>query len=237
MRHLKLLVVFLLGIALLSSCVNWDDQEPTKYRYNMVTVSQGGANPIFMLDDSIYLVPNSALPADTFVVGERYFIYYLLGDTMNHPINNYPIALSQYAKANIQNFRVYDANHNDVWFNQPIHDIGASWFTGRNWNLIFSSYLGLTSPNTYELVRNTFLEPRVPNDTVPVLHFELRHNVGSYSRSLIRDQFVCFDLEPLIQEFPHAKRFKLFLSWNSYVYGGVTYFENIYTPNTPSIDF
>jgi hypothetical protein len=235
-KRIKSLSVFVLTLVLLSSCINLNEEETTKYKYNLVTVSQGGVNPKFLVDDSVYLVPNSAMPADSFQVGERYYIYYLLGDTLNHSINQYPISLHQFGKANVQNFKVYDENNDDIWYNSPISEIGSSWFTSNCWNIIFSSFLGVTTPNTYELVRNKFLESTEPTDTVPVLYFELRHNVSSYTLAATRDQLVCFDLDTLTQEYPQAKRFKMYLRWNL-VNNGITYYESTYSPHVSSLDF
>ena len=230
MKHTKFLAILLISSFFVSSCMKWDDQDYTTYYYNMATVTQGGEYPTFLLDDSVWLESDFKMPIDTFTVGERYFIYYTLGDTINHAPKVYPIALDYYAKSYKKEYKTLQHDTGDVWLNKPMYELKLIWFSSHYWNLMFTSYMGMSSPNTFELIRNKTLETAGVNDTIPVLNFELRHNVSATSDLRKDDQYYSFDLDSLRQEFPRAKKFKLFLKWNSQ-FLGIRKSENIYIPN------
>jgi hypothetical protein len=214
----------------LSSCLKLDENNDYIQDYvSMGTVTTGGVNPVFMLDEGLYVKPVSAMPADTFVVGERYYLHFILGDTTNHPALTYPIKFYRYGLAAIKPFVVLPKDSTDRWKDQPV-DMANIWYSGHYCNLFFVSFAGIGTPNTFELVRMKESENTTANDTVPKLVFELRHNVPDYSSSYSYFRYFSFDLSSLQTEFTHAVRYQISLKWNDYQSGTTTY-TRYYTPD------
>jgi hypothetical protein len=213
-----------------SSCLKLEDDTVYVRDYKrMATVTTGGVNPVFCKDDSVFLTLEVAQPADTFVVGERYFLHFIYGDTTNHPKNSYPVKLYGYGKTTIKNLEVLPKDSTDKWGNQFITMLDI-WYSGHYCNFFLASYMGMSTPNTLELVRIKEGESTTPTDTVPKLNFELRHNVASISLAIYYYRFLSFNLSSLSTEFPNAKRFAIDLSWKEMNKGTLT-FRGIYTPN------
>jgi len=197
-----------------TSCLDLNsDNNYVKAFRCMVTVTTGGVNPVFQIDNGPFLTQETAVPADTFVVGERYCLYYVLGDTVNHPVNSYPIDLYQYVKTILKNPVVLPKDSTNKWEDQPIIDFSAQ-FTGHYLNAFFISYAGLSTPNTFELIRLKEDETALVTDTFPKLYFALRHNVAVISSSYTIYQYYSYDLSSLTTEFPNATKFQINLSWN-----------------------
>jgi hypothetical protein len=237
MKNLKILIVILLTGLTFSSCLDLgNDEDYTQYIISMATVSTGGANPEFQTDEGYYLVPQVSVPADTFSVGERYFLYYSMADTTDHALNTYPINLSSYSKVIIKNFQVLEIDSTDQWYDQPLPDFTWAWYSGQYFNTVFSTFVGTSTPNTYELVRIMENENNVSTDTVPELYFELRHNVSSYTSVGVYYHYVSFDLSSLPVEFPKATKFEINITWNSYYYGELS-FSDDYIPNQGALTY
>lgn len=224
----SVLATALLAFAV-SSCMKWDDTEYVQDYAFMGTVTTGGVNPVFLLDEGFSVTPETAMPADTFTVGERYYLHFVLGDTTNHPANVYPINFYRYGKTVIKSLEVLQKDSTDRWKDQPLSMVNF-WFSGHYCNFFFVSYNGMGTPNTFELVRMMDSENTTPTDTVPKLVFELRHNVPNYSSYYSFLKFYSFDLTSLQTDFPNAVKFNINLKWNEYGYGTQTY-AKIYIPN------
>ncbi|MCX6309857.1 MAG: hypothetical protein NTY32_13890 [Bacteroidia bacterium] len=202
-----------------TSCYDFNnDTSNIKEFISMATVTTGGVNPVFQIDNGPFLTLEKTVPADTFAVGERYYLYYILGDTVNHPVNSYPISMYQYGKTTIKNLLVLPKDSTDKWKDQPIRDLYA-WYTGHYLNTFFTSFAGVSTPNTFELVRMKQEETSTATDTVPKLFFEIRHNVEVISSLNSFYRFYSFDLSSLTTEFPLATKFQINLSWNDANYG------------------
>jgi len=204
-----------------TSCNDFNnDTNYTKEFISMATVTTGGASPVFQIDNGPFLTLETTVPADTFTLGERYYLYYILGDTVNHPVNSYPISIYQYGKTTFKNLVVLPKDSTDKWKNQPIRDFYA-WYTGHYLNAFFTSFAGVSTPNTFELVRMKQEETSVATDTFPKLFFAIRHNVEVISSLNSFYRFYSFDLSSLNTEFPLATKFQINLSWNDANYGAL----------------
>lgn len=214
---------------LFSSCLNMDDSPYVQDYVFMGTVTTGGASPVFQLDEGFSVTPETVMPADTFQVGERYYLHFILGDTVNHPANLYPIRFYRYGKTVVKDYLDLPQDSTDKWKDQPV-DMANIWYSGHYCNLFFVSFMGVGTPNTFELVRMMENENTTPTDTVPKLVFELRHNAPEFSTFYSYFRFYSYDLSKLQTDFPNAVRFQISLKWNDYRYGTQTY-TRYYTPN------
>lgn len=245
-KRISVLATALMAFAL-SSCLNLDDDTEVVRDYLcMVTVSTGGATPVFQMDEGPFLTSETTMPADSFVLGERYFINFTLGDTVNHPTNTYPIRLARYGKTIIKNMIELPKDSTDKWGNKPIAYLYPS-FSGHYFNAFFTSYAGISTPNTFEFIRMKVDEHTTPTDTVPNLYFHLRHNVDVVSTALAYYRFYSFDMSSLSAEFPNATKFKIKISWEDAKVGWTNYtqyyipdqqltFPSLLTVNHKNID-
>lgn len=228
MKKFYILSTVLLTL-LFSSCLNVDESDYVQDYVFMGTVTTGGTNPVFLLDEGFSVTPETAMPADTFQVGERYYLHFVLGDTINHPANLYPIRFYRYGKTVIKDYVDLPQDSTDKWKDQPV-DMANIWYSGHYCNLFFISFMGVGTPNTFELVRIMENENTTPTDTVPKLVFELRYNVPDYSTIYSYFRFYSFDLSNLQTDFPNAVRYEISLKWNDYRFGTQTY-KRYYQPN------
>jgi len=213
-----------------SSCMKLGDDTKVERDFMcMVTVTTGGASPVFQMDEGPILTSETTMPADSFVIGERYFIDFYLGDTMAHSVNTYPIRLIRYGKTVIKNSIELPKDSTDKWGNKPITYVYPS-FSGHYFNAFFLSYAGVSTPNTFEFIRMKVDENTTPTDTVPNLVFQLRHNVDFISMGVAYYRFYSFDLGSLSTEFPNATKFKIKISWDDANFGW-TNITRYYTPN------
>lgn len=216
-RRFSLLATALLAFAL-SSCMKWDDAEYVQDWAFMGTVTTGGVNPVFAVDEGFSLTPVDAMPADTFTVGERYYLHFVLGDTTNHAPNLYPIKIYRYGKTVIKPMVELPKDSTDRWNDQPI-SLGQCWFSGIYCNIFFASFVGVGEPDTYELVRIKENENNTPTDTMPKLVFEFRHNVPNYNVGYSYLRPYSFDVSSLHADFPNAVRFHVTVRINEYRLG------------------
>ena len=214
----------------LTSCFNLNDgTEFIPEYWCMATVTTGGVNPVFQMDEGFFLTPDKAQPADTFAVGERYYLYFVLGDTINQPANTFPIQLYRSSKTTIKALEILPKDSTDRWKNMPIN-FSDLWYSGHYCNFYFRSFQGDGTPNTFELIRVKETENTTPTDTVPTLFFELRHNVAANTSSVLYNRFYSFDLNSLTTDFPNAVRFYIKISWSEMGRGTWTS-TNYYIPN------
>ncbi len=226
--------IFLLALALLpiafTSCLNLDDGSKFVPEYWwMATVTTGGVNPVLQMDEGFFLTPDKAQPADTFSIGERYFLYFVMGDTINHPVNSFPIKLYKYNKVTIKALEVLPKDSIDRWGDLPIEFSNLS-YSGHYCNFVFRSFQGNGTPNTFELIRIKGNENTTPTDTVPKLYFELRHNVAASGSSVLNYRYYSFDLSSLETDFPNAVRFNIIISWSE-IGRGIWSSNNYYVPD------
>lgn len=213
-----------------SSCLNTDDGTDYVREYGLMgTVTSGGANPVFHMDEGFSVVTTNSVPADTFQVGERYFLHFILGDTVNHVAQLYPVKLFRFGKTVLKPYVVLPADSTDVWYNQPIGMSGL-WYSGQYCNIVFTSFMGVGTPNSIELVRMEGDETTTPTDTAPKLYFELRHHVPNYSSGYTNARFYSFELSSLEADFPNASKFDITIKWNEYGRGTLSY-KQWYIPN------
>ena len=213
-----------------SSCLNLDDNNEYIPEYwCMATVTTAGVNPVFQMDEGSFLIPNKAQPADTFALGERYYVHFIMGDTINHPVKTYPIEVYHYYKTTLKNLEVLPKDSIDRWEEMPI-SMSELWYSGHYCNFYFISYRGDGTPNTFELIRMKKNENTTPTDTAPNLFFELRHNVKTNSSNVLYKRFYSFDMSSLTVDFPNAVKFNLNIRW--YEMGrGYWSSTNFYKPN------
>jgi len=228
-KRISVLATALMAIAM-TSCMNLgNDTEVVRDYMCMVTVTTGGTSPIFQMDEGPILTSETTQPADTFVIGERYFIDFLLGDTINHGVGTYPVRLIRYGKTVIKNMIELPKDSTDRWGNKPIAYLYPS-FSGHYFNAFFASYAGISTPNTFEFIRMKVDEHTTPTDTVPNLFFQLRHNVDFVSNGIAYYRFYSFDVSNLSTEFPNAHKFKIKVSWQDANTGWSNYTQ-YYIPN------
>jgi hypothetical protein len=226
--------IFTLPLALLmvtfSSCLG-SDVDDAAVNVSVGTVETGGSYPVFETDDGIKLVCETAMPADTFVAGERYFIYFAFGDTTDHAASTYAVDVQYYAPAALKDFAVWEEGTSDSWDSYPLYALRWLWISGNYMNTIFCNYVPLTTPNTYELIRVMGNEDNSADDTNPTIYFELRHNIELASSVAYDVQFYSFDLSPLVEDFPQATAFNINVSWTTSDETSST--DLVYTPYTP----
>jgi len=212
-KWISVLATALMAFAF-TSCLNLDNNSDFIPEYwCMATVTKGGVNPVFQMDEGFFLAPDKAQPADTFAVGERYYLYLVLGDTINQPAKTSSIQLYRYGKTNIKALEVLPKDSTDRWGNMPIILSDLS-YSGHYCNFYFRSFQGDGLPNTFELIRIKENELTTPTDTVPKLFFELRHNVAANTSGVLYKRFFSFDLSSLTTDFPNAVRFNIKISWS-----------------------
>lgn len=228
-KRISTWVMALLAVAL-SSCLDLGDNTDYVQDYVcMATVTTGGVNPVLQMDEGYFLVPQAAMPADTFTLGERYYIHFSLADTTNHAMNTYPVNFYGYGKAFVKDLVFLPKDSMDRWENKPV-SMTNFWYSGHYLNFSFLSYAGIGTPNSFELIRVLDNENTTPTDTFPTLHFELRHNAKNYSTSFFYNRYYSFNLDSLTTEFPNASKFKIKVNWNDVNYGSRNVI-NEYTPN------
>jgi hypothetical protein len=198
-----LAILCLLPVIFLSSCLKDEDSDSANEYYAMATVYKGGDSVMFQMDDSAFLVPYNDLPADTFQVGERYFVYFSIGDTSDFPVySKYPILLQSYAKAFIRPVKLEP----DESISKQVLSVQYVWCSSTYYNIVFTTYKGTSSPETFELVRISDEETNSPTDTQPELVFELQHNVETVSVNTQAIHFYSFDVSSLESSFPNATK-------------------------------
>jgi hypothetical protein len=233
MKKWNLTLLAVTTVFSLTSCLDLDNgTDYTLYYDVMATVTTAGTHPILQMDNGEYLSCETTMPADTFTVGERYYVNFSFADTTDHLSGIFPVLFSAYGKAFIQNYDVLSVGSIDRRYDQPI--IGVTWasFSGQYLNMWFWAYLPTLESNAFDLVRIMENESNSPTDTVPELYFDFRHNVESVSSVSYYDYFMSYDLSALSAEFPAAIRYKVNLSWNS-VSNSESSLSGYYTPNAP----
>ena len=205
------LTILVFGIC---SCMNRDNEDQTEYFETMAVVTSTGFSPSFLTDYGFTLNCSNVLASDTlFNSGERVFVQFSYGDTIGHAPKVYPINLTNYWRVTVKDFVSLEPDSVDLFANMELHSVYDFRFSGNYLNMIFRTFYARSFPNACELVRMEERENNTPQDTVPSLYFELRHNVVSVNASICNLEMYSFDLSPLNEEFPSATLFKVNLKW------------------------
>jgi hypothetical protein len=232
MRNFILTLSFGLFVFCTSSCLNENTGNSIANYETMVTVTQTGSCPSFKADNGATLYTTVAVSSkisDSIKLGDRLFLQFSYGDTTSITANNYPIVINDYGTVTIKKFVTVDADSTDTYDNQQLQGVDLFWITKNYFNLVFRTYLSLSSINTYELVRMKGNESNALTDTVPKIYFELRHNTPAVNINYYNIKIFSFDLSPLYKEFPKATKFDLNLKW---VLEGAHSIDYTYVPDT-----
>lgn len=221
--------------ASLTSCLNSDEDNNEKDWLCAATVKTGGARPVFQMDEGLILTTSQNLAADSFKVGQRYFLQVCYGDTTNHPANTYPVVVKVYQPAVVKDYIVWAKDSADSWGNAPISNLYA-WYSGHYFNTWFVSFASESKTSTFELIRDLNKTSATSTDTVPELFFSFRHNTSSYSTDMSFSRTISYNLNSLKTEYPNAKRFLITVVWKDIV-RGTDDFTLTYYPDLMVQDF
>ena len=233
MRLFILTLSFVLFVFCTSSCLKENTgYSSTQYYETMATVSATGSYPSFKTDYGTTLyctVAVSSSISDSLKMGDRLFIKFEYGDTSSITSNNYPIVINDFGTATIKDFVAVDSDSTDIYENQELEGVDLFWITKNYFNMVFRTYLSLSTTNTYELVRMKGNESNADTATVPRIYFELRHNTPVVNTSYYNIKIFSFYLSPLYKEFPKATKFDLNLKW---VLDGTHSIDYTYVPDS-----
>jgi NigD-like C-terminal beta sandwich domain len=196
-----------------TSCLKDEDVDNTEYLYEMAFVTRTGFSPSFTTDEGKILNCQMDLPSDTlFKLGDRVFLTYSWGDTLNHVAKSYPINLKSYNNVVLKNPFTLQPDSVDLFYNQPIINIDRYGISGNYLNIIFYTYYSALPPNSCELVRYKSQESVTPGDSMDI-YFEIKHNTPSVFANYFTLRLLSYNLNSLVSEFPHVKLFKLNVVW------------------------
>jgi len=224
-------LIFLLFVTI-SSC-NWEDKTENAYNYAlMATVISGGDYPFFRTDVGEILECSNIVENDSsFNVGDRYYLYFSMVDTVSADAYIFPITLNSYKKVKTRDFVTVEKDSADIYKNKQLGSSSNFFISGNYMNMIFYAYVPLTSTSTFELIRYKKNESNTALDTMPTISFELRHNTEETSSTPTLRLF-SYELSPLTFEFPMATKFKIDLTW--YSVSSTQTYEFTYTPYDPN---
>jgi hypothetical protein len=198
-----------------TSCFDDIDNESVIYYLNMATVSTGGEYPVFSTDNGITYNSETKQNADSFAIGERYFLIYTCTDTSTSSLDYYNIQITDYQLVHVKAFSTLPEDSTDDLTSQTMMSVAWLW-TGNDYlNAIFYPYKSLTLPNAYDLMRIESSESNLTTDTVPTIYFKLLHHVDLINANYYTRQAFSYDLSPLVTEFPAAYKFKIHVSWTA----------------------
>lgn len=223
-------VLLLVAVA---SCQK-EDQNQGLYYETMGTVISVGDYPSFQTDAGSVLNCTNEVQTDTGSIiekGERYFLWFLYDDTTNHEANVYPVVLKGYAKVTLKDYVTLDADSVDeCFYNQALSGLSNMTIGGDYLNLVFHAYKSYLEPSDFELIRLVYDTNASPQDTLPNIYFNFRHNNQVISATFTEAQFYSFDLRPLAAEFPMAKSIRITLRWVD-VKNGLQMYTRNYSPS------
>lgn len=210
---LPLISVFFLS----QSCLKDEDETPVDYYETMAFVSIPGDKPVFVTDYGFKLKSELSLTSDTgniFDLGQRVFMVFSYGDTLNRVDNEYPIIIKEYAPVTVSDFRTVKPDSVNPYFDQVLYHVYRFYITQNYFNSIIYTYQPLTSINTCELIRVMKEENNTPESTFPTVNFELRHNASAVNYDFYKLRIFSHDLSPLASEFANADSIKIKLNWD-----------------------
>jgi len=219
-----------------TSCLKTGD-DTTSYYDVIATLTTVDDYPTFQTDDGTTLSCTNKVTTDSanFKIGTRFYLRYEFSDTIGHALKNYPIAVAKLWKVDTKDFVSIEKDSTDNYYNQALESVYIIDIGGNYFNMVFNTYGQSGITDTYELVRTKDVESTSPQDTLPTIYFELRHNVNTANSAIYNSRFASFKLSPLLTEFPLAKEFKLNLKWlvypnttqNNYVFSYVPASTNL----------
>jgi hypothetical protein len=218
-------------------CIDLDDKKETSYYEAMVNVTAGGIPPTFETDEGVVFNPVNLSSSDaslSFETGDRLYILFSFYDTTNHAANRYSINLEGYLNVQIADFKEVDADSADRFANNPLYNVYRIGITKNYLNVIVDAYHS-DDADQLKLVRYKKNEPSNQVDTMPTIYFEVRHDVESASLNTYNSEAWSYRLEPLLDEFPRAKSFKLSVTLYSMT-GGQKTFDLTYKPETEAFE-
>lgn len=210
---LPLISVFFLA----QSCLKDDDETPVNYYETMAFVTSAGDKPGFVTDYGLALKSELALDSDTgniFGLGQRVFMVFSYGDTLNRVGNVYPVIIKEYAPVSLSDFKTVKPDSVIPYFDQVLYHVYRFYITQNYFNSIIYTYQPLTSLNTCELIRVMESESNTPESTYPTVNFELRHNASAVNYDYYKLRIFSYDLSPLASEFSNADSIKIKLNWD-----------------------
>jgi hypothetical protein len=237
---MKKIILFLPALVFFfcaTSCLNTDDEDNTTYYEAVATVSSNSDKPEFITDYGVTLVSTLSITSDTgevFHNGQRVFVRFSYGDTINHAIKSYPIEIAEYGFMITSDFKTVEADSTNPYLDQSIYYIYRLYISGNYFNSLFYTYQTLTDLNTCELVRIKKNEHNAEGTSSPYLSFELRHNAEAVNYGYYKLRLYSYDLSPLIDEFPEADSLNIKVSWNAST-GNIEYYDFVYRPVLPSV--
>lgn len=230
MKNRLFLFLFPLIVASFFGCQEDNDLQEPQYFYAMATAYESGYNPIFVMDDSTLVMPMNDMPTDSFIMGQRYFLFFAKADTAGFSEGLSPIFLTYYRNASIANMEVL---HPDSLIGPDPHPITAVqyvWYSGHYLNLAFETYRSVSEHSRYRLVRILSEENNELTDREPTLVFELRHESESVYESARSAHYMSFDVANLGSEYTQAEKFHITLKCKSEE-GGFSEYEYDYQPD------
>lgn len=229
MKKWQIIVLIPLLFTSFFGCKEGTISEPYYY-YSMATATQSGFNPLFKLDDSSLVRPINDMPADSFIMGQRYFLFFANADTTGMSPAYKPIMLEYYRKASMYNMEVL---HPDSLIGpdpKPILNVQYVWISGRYINIVFETFRNVSDNPQYRLVRILGEEHNELTDLQPEFVFELRQQTELVHSSMRLAHYVSFDVGNLGSEYTHATKIKIKLKYKTSG-GGFAIYEYSYKPN------
>ncbi len=213
-----------------TSCFDDEDEQSVEYYLDVATVTTGGQTPAFATDEGFAYHCLTTENADSFAVGERYFLVYTCSDTTTRASSYFDIQLAEYQKVHIRSFSTLPKDSTDNLDSQPLRNIGWIWTSGSYLNTVFQNYKPLTTPSSFDLVRIKKSESNLSTDTVPTIYFKLLHHVDYLNTGYYTRQALSYDMSPLATEYPSAYKIKLNVSWVTS--DGSDSYEFVYVPES-----
>jgi hypothetical protein len=218
MKRLFILLAIIVPAIILTSCLNWDDDnEPVIYSEAIVNVLAYDTKPVFKTDYSTYLKNSQVITSDTgkiFKPGDRFFIRFQFEDTTNHKPFEYDIKVVEYTKVEVKNFTTILSDTANNFISQPFFFSYRIYLSGDYFNSIVYTYSPLTSLNSMILLRSKYEEDNKPDSEFPTIIFSLIHNAQAVNTGFYNMRLNSFSLASLVNEFPNADSMKIRLSFS-----------------------
>lgn len=218
MKRFYLFLFVLIPAILMTSCINWgDEEEPVLYSEAIVNVKSGDAKPVFITDYNTTLSNTLNITSDTgkiFKPGDRFFIRFQFEDTTNHKPNEYNIKVVEYSKVEVKDFTTILSDTANHFMSQPFFYSYRIYLSGDWFNSVVYTYSPLTSANSMVLLRSKHEEDNQQDSKFPTIIVSLIHNAQAVNTGFYNMRLNSFPLAPLVQEFPYADSMRIRLSWN-----------------------